>query len=55
MLNLGSFVKNDAHPQQVAVTGIDITRYAGGKAVEHWSNQDLLGLMQQLGVVPPPR
>ncbi len=40
--------------KQVAVTGIDITRYAGGKAVEHWGNQDLLGLMQQLGVVQPP-
>ena len=26
----------------------------GGKAVENWVRLDLLGLMQQLGVVPAP-
>ncbi len=50
----GTFMGMPATGKQVAVTGIDITRYAGGKAVEHWGNQDLLGLMQQLGVVQPP-
>ena len=40
--------------KQGTVTGITITRYAGGKAVEAWTNWDTLGLMQQLGVVPMP-
>src|SRR5690349_7978752 len=33
--------------KQVAVSGIDIVRFEGGKAVEHWSQSDDLGLMQQ--------
>lgn len=38
----------------IAITGIDIHRIVNGKIEEHWSNWDALGLMQQLGVVPPP-
>ena len=38
----------------VAITGIDILRIAGGKIVEIWANFDLLGMLQQLGVVPAP-
>lgn len=34
---------------------IDINRIADGKIVEHWIETDTLGLMQQLGVIPPPR
>jgi steroid delta-isomerase-like uncharacterized protein len=34
------------------VTGITMTRFAHGKAVEEWSNWDTLGMMQQLGVIP---
>jgi predicted ester cyclase len=34
---------------------IDIHRVADGKLVEHWAESDQLGLMQQLGLVPPPR
>lgn len=40
--------------KQMTVTGIDIFRIAGGKIVEFWQNWDQLGMMQQLGVVPPP-
>jgi predicted ester cyclase len=29
-------------------------RYAAGAAVEHWLVQDTLGLLQQLGLLPPP-
>ncbi len=39
--------------KQVSATGIVITRVANGKAVEQWSNYDDLGLLQQLGVIPP--
>jgi steroid delta-isomerase-like uncharacterized protein len=38
--------------KQVAITGVTITRFAGGKMVEGFVNWDALGLMQQLGVVP---
>ena len=39
--------------KQATVTAININRFAGGKVVEAWGVIDLLGLMQQLGVVPP--
>ena len=29
-------------------------RYAAGAGVEHWMVQDTLGLLQQLGLLPPP-
>ena len=38
--------------KQVMVTGISITRIANGKIQETWADFDLLGLMQQIGVVP---
>jgi len=36
------------------VTGITISRIAGGKVVEEWHNWDTLGMMQQLGLAPAP-
>ena len=39
--------------KQVTVSAITISRFADGKEVEAWSNLDQLGMMQQLGVVPP--
>jgi len=38
---------------QVTVTGIAISRIAGGKILECWVNSDDLGMWQQLGVIPP--
>ena len=35
-------------------TGITIVRIADGKIVERWANVDVLAILQQLGVVPPP-
>ena len=40
--------------KQVTMTGISIVRYAGGKAVEVWTQGDSLGLLQQLGLIPAP-
>jgi len=40
--------------KQVTMTGIAINRVVGGKIVENWLNADMLGTMQQLGVVPAP-
>lgn len=39
--------------KQVTVTGISIDRVVGGKIVEEWNEMDDLGMMEQLGVVPP--
>ena len=33
---------------------IDINRIADGKVVEHWAEVDTMGILQQLGLVPPP-
>jgi steroid delta-isomerase-like uncharacterized protein len=38
----------------VTVTEMHISRIAEGKIVERWGQADMLGMMQQLGVVPPP-
>ena len=38
--------------KSITVTGITITRIPDGKATETWTNFDMLGLLQQIGVVP---
>lgn len=38
----------------MTMSGINIERFENGKVVEHWSNPDLLGMMQQLGLAPTP-
>ena len=38
--------------KQIAISGVSVVRFAGGKIVEGWINWDALSLMQQLGVVP---
>jgi predicted ester cyclase len=40
--------------KRVQMTGISISRVAGGKIVEEWNETDQMNLMQQLGVVPAP-
>lgn len=49
----GEFMGIAPTGKEVTVTGIEIVRIAGGKMVEHWEQVDQLGLMQQLGVIPP--
>jgi steroid delta-isomerase-like uncharacterized protein len=39
--------------KQVTLTGISVIRISGGKVAEHWVTWDTLGMMQQLGAVPP--
>jgi predicted ester cyclase len=50
----GEFMGIPPTGKQATVTAIDISRFAGGKSVEHWLNMDTLGLLQQLGVIPAP-
>jgi len=35
-------------------TGITVVRIENGKIVERWANVDVLGILAQLGVIPPP-
>jgi predicted ester cyclase len=39
--------------KKLAVSGIVITRWAGGKEVEAWESLDTLAFYQQLGIKPP--
>jgi len=50
----GEFMGIPPTGKQVTWTGILIFRIADGKIVDQWIEQDQLGLMQQLGLVPPP-
>lgn len=38
----------------LTLTGTTVVRMQDGKIAERWANVDELGLLQQLGVVPPP-
>ena len=37
--------------KRVQISSIHVTRFVGSKSVEDWGNEDMLGLMQQLGVL----
>jgi len=50
----GTFLGIPPTGKQVTITGIMIQCYADGKLVVHRYEADNLGLLQQLGVVPPP-
>ncbi len=40
--------------KEATVTSMDIYRIVNGKIVEQWTESNMLGLMQQLGVIPMP-
>jgi steroid delta-isomerase-like uncharacterized protein len=50
----GEFLGIPATGKPVRVTGMSIFRIANGKIVEHWGENDGMGLMMQLGVLPAP-
>ena len=49
----GDFMGISPTGKQCTGTGITIYRFSGGKIQESWSNSDDLGMLQQLGIVPP--
>ncbi len=40
--------------KRIEVSGITMHPFVDGKIVEGWTNVDMLGMLQQLGVVPAP-
>jgi len=48
----GSFMDLPATGKPITMTGIEIFRIKDGKIIELWGEANLLGLMQQLGIVP---
>jgi steroid delta-isomerase-like uncharacterized protein len=52
--NTGEYMGMPASGKRINVPGIDILRVTNGKLVEHWHNEDNLGMMQQLGAIPMP-
>ena len=50
----GEFMGIAPTGKQVTMPGIDIFRIANGKIVELWGQEDMLGMMQQLGAIPEP-
>jgi steroid delta-isomerase-like uncharacterized protein len=51
---LGPFMGIPATGKVVTVDVMDIYTVTDGKIAEHWTVSDMLGLLQQLGVVPGP-
>lgn len=50
----GEFLGIPASGNPISDEGGDIFHFAGGKCTEVWVNEDSLGLMRHLGVLPPP-
>lgn len=50
--HLGEFMGIAPTGKKMTTTGIYIDRVVNGKYVEHWSDWNALGALQQLGVLP---
>ena len=48
------FMGVPATGKRVTVTGMSVFRIADGKIAEHWGENDAMGLLMQLGVLPGP-
>jgi len=47
----GGFMGMPPTNNAVSATGMDFMRFRDGLIVEHWGEMDMLGLLQQLGVI----
>ena len=39
--------------RRMTMAGITIFRIAAGRIIEGWTNEDVLGMLQQIGAIPP--
>ena len=53
-IHQGEFMGIAPTGKEVTMSGIDILRVADGKLVEMWNQEDVLGMMRQLGAIPEP-
>jgi steroid delta-isomerase-like uncharacterized protein len=50
----GEFLGVPGTGREIAIPGITILHFENGRAVERWSQADMLGFLVQAGVIPPP-
>lgn len=50
----GPFLGVPATGRDVALPGITVLHFRDGRCVERWSCADMLGVLVQIGAVPPP-
>ena len=50
----GPFLGVPATGRDIALPGITILHFRDGRCVERWSSADMLGVLVQIGAVPPP-
>lgn len=50
----GTFLGVRATGTQIALPGITILHFRDGRCVERWTTSDMLGVLVQIGAVPPP-
>jgi steroid delta-isomerase-like uncharacterized protein len=51
----GPFLGNPPTHRPIVVQGISFARTENGQIAEEWTLLDQMGMLQQLGIVPPPR
>jgi steroid delta-isomerase-like uncharacterized protein len=52
-IHMGAFMGLPPTGKPITMTGMEIFRLEKGKIAELWGEANLLGLMQQLGILPP--
>ncbi|WP_435152376.1 ester cyclase [Haladaptatus sp. DFWS20] len=50
----GEFMGHEPTGETFEITGLAMHRVEDGRITETWANWDMLGLLQQLGIVPVP-
>jgi steroid delta-isomerase-like uncharacterized protein len=48
----GEFMGIPATHRHIDIHGMDITRFEDGRVVEHWTQIDMMSMLQQLGALP---
>ena len=52
--HVGEFLGVPGTGREIALPGITILHFRDGRAVERWSQADMLGFLVQAGAFPPP-